>query len=468
MDKIFEIEERYPEANNLQVNGINIWPLYRYILRFLLIRNSTASKIVYNKSNLSALFHRSYNSLKIFGKIVIEIPKFKKWFSRYDYIVFSNSLEHKKIGDITIDKLATGIINELGESKVLLINYPGDIQKKQSLSHKYVLDGSIINQIARLFVAFTIYPDSKRDTFINGIKLNYNLFDTGINDIYFFFRKNKVLSFLLKRWQPKCIFTSCYTYYSEVYTSKKLGIKTVELQHGIISPLHPGYESRLKLNQAFTADSLWTFGKNSIRDVSNNVIERAHISIIGNYYIEKLATLPYNEDIIKRVSQFRKSVCIPTDYITETHILEFIIPVASTLKDIGFFVIPRASLSETLQQKIKSIKNIIIVRDTPFQEFVRHCTFHTATNSTCCLEALSLGVRNILINDDNVAYQFYSQLTDTRFTKFVLTIEEYITAVETNEEVSKEYIIQSNKDNFSSGYKDAIKIALKQIPQRNS
>lgn len=467
MEKIFEIEEKYPDINNLQVNGISIWPYYRTTLRFGLIRNAAIREFANRmgkKGKYSKALRWCYYRAALLGRIITEIPNFKKWFSTYDYIIFSNSLERKMLAKKPIDKLATGIIDKLDQKKVLLINYPSTTKEKDGhIEHKYVLDGSFINQFARLFITSRVFPDLSKDAYVEKIQRDYDLYDIGMNDIHYFFQKNKVLTFFLKKWKPKCVFTNCYTYYSEVFTSKRLNIKTVEIQHGVISPLHPGYESKLKLNRAFTTDYLWAFGKNSIRDISNNIINRENVSVIGNYYIEELGKQPLSQEVLKVIAPFSKSICIPTDYITEEHILKFILNVATNLKDVGFFVIPRVSLSENLQQQLKNFENIIVIKEFSFQEFVRHCTFHTATNSTCCLEALSLGVRNILINDDNEAYSFYSALVDSKFTKFVSTTEEYISLVKKWDDINKEEIIDSNKNNFAAGYKSAIANALKQI-----
>ncbi|MBS1660117.1 MAG: hypothetical protein JST68_03600, partial [Bacteroidetes bacterium] len=327
MEKIFEIEERFPETKDIKVNGLLIWPVYRIALRFLLLKSSSQASPAH--SPIKRMLGRLYRQLRCLLEAANQLFS-SKWSGRYDYVIFSNELERKKLGDKTIDKLATGLIEGLEGQRVLLVNYPGAMMKKETsqLSHPYVVDGGLIWRVAYFLMGASLKTSEADRQLIDKIVTTYNLPEDGMNDLAFFFKKVKVLSFLMKRWKPKAVFTCCYTYSAEIYVARQQGIQTVELQHGIISPLHPGYESRFKAGDTFTADSLLSFGENSIKDLSGNVVNLKNTRPVGNFYLEQVFEEPLDPEILAAVDGYESSVCVPTDYFTEEELVSFVVKLA--------------------------------------------------------------------------------------------------------------------------------------------
>lgn len=397
--------------------------------------------------------------------IIKELPDIRKWVRSYDYIIFSNDLEQRQMNGMTIDKLATGLIEQLGEKRTLLINYPaGNVSgKRRNLKHKSFVNGQVINSLAALLQPGRMDLPEKDRLWVDKICSENNLSDNGLDQIGFFFRKARILDLFLKKWKPKLVFNCCYTYQVEVYAAKKRGIRTVELQHGIVSPLHPGYDSRLAIDKSFSAEFLLSFGENSTKNLSNNIVNLSKVIPVGNLYLEETFRSAPDPAIRDLVAQFEQSVCIPTDSMTEEAIMEFILPLAEKNPRIGYFVVPRLDMFERNVKKIDVVGNIRILTGQSFQNVVRHCTVQTGTVSTCCLEALSLGVPNILINTDGRAKEIYGDLMDDKYNFFVSEADDYFLSLEKLKGYSKEEVRNSNYKNFNNNYRENLPAAFKTI-----
>jgi len=468
MDKIFEIEEKYAAVKDLQINATRIWPLYRIVLRFLLLNGGSERSLKKQPDHPAGFVHflrKKYYAFRHFCQLMTGLPDFRKWWRSYDYIIFSNKLEQKQVNGVTIDKLATGLIEQLGEERTLLISYPAGNTPARSgnLKHKNFVDGQLINSLTGILRHSKTHIPEKDRQWTDKIRNEYHLSDDGLAQIEFSFRKIKVLTWFLKKWKPRLVINCCYTYHAEVFAAKRRGIRTIELQHGIISPLHPGYESRLSLDKDFSAEYLLSFGVNSTRNLSNNIVNLAKTLPVGNLYLEEMFHAPPDPAIQTLTGRFEYSVCAPTDSMTEEEVMSFIVELAKKNPRIGYLIVPRLDLSEQIKDSIAGMENIIVLTGLSFQNVVRHCTVHTATVSSCCLEALSLGVPNILINTDGRAKFIYGDLLGDKYTSYVGNTDEYFLSLESLKGYSKEDIRNSNDNNFSAGYRENLSKALKTI-----
>ena len=462
-EKLIEIEDQYPSVAQIKINSLNIWTVLRMVLRYNLLvsKNNTGT----GKPSVFKNALKYVRDLAILAiSLVSESLHFSKWFSQYDYIIFSNDLERKQVGGVMIDKLAYGLIDILGAQKVLIVNYPISTEKKfRNVQVPHVVNGGLIILIARLLLRLKLrIPEADRKL-IHLIASENKLESNSLHDVGIILKKMKVIDFLIRRWKPKAIFTGCYTYYAECYAGKKEKVTTIELQHGLISSLHPGYQSKLTLDKSFVADYLLTFGENSTSKLNGSIVNLDNVRAVGNFYIEKLSTQPYDQSVIDLIKNFETSVCIPTDMLTEKELIDLIIPVAQHSSAMVFLIVPRLQLMPESEKKIADFKNIKIVANGDFQNVVRHCTVHTASISTCCLEALSLGVPNILFNVGGRPEEIYGELLDRRHTVFVKTLDDYRNALASVRQYSKFEIMSGNQKNFRSHYTANMSTALKEI-----
>jgi hypothetical protein len=86
-----------------------------------------------------------------------------------------------------------------------------------------------------------------------------------------------------------------------------------------------------------------------------------------------------------------------------------------------------------------------------------YCDFHSTVNSTCALEAPSLGVQNILVDIDGLARLYYEKvLSDDRVTRFANTPEEYVDIVKSFTRLDRSVVCQLHEDFFATNYQENI------------
>ena len=107
IDIIQKIESRYP-VNTITCNGIQVWPLLRFIY-FM-------DKVVPG--------YRSTTKFSFVDVILDFFYGFSNFFRKYDYFVFSSKVERKIVNGLYHDKLFDTLIDCLGADKTLYIENP--------------------------------------------------------------------------------------------------------------------------------------------------------------------------------------------------------------------------------------------------------------------------------------------------------------------------------------------------------
>ena len=79
-------------------------------------------------------------------------------------------------------------------------------------------------------------------------------------------------------------------YYGYNYAFKEKQIPVIELQHGVIYPLHPSYNTILfKASQVFKPDYVFTYGtKDKACLAELNYVPKENIKVVGSYGLWKI------------------------------------------------------------------------------------------------------------------------------------------------------------------------------------
>lgn len=456
MERIFEFERTNPDVANLKVSGAYIWTVFRFRLKFLLLQKHLSNRPQGLRLKLSTLARGILNFARNFIQF---LGSFTVIFRKYQYIVVTNNLEIRELDGKRVDKLAHNLITIIGEENTLVLCY-GAARRSEIHTYKNCVPASFINWLSLFrWVQTDIRKEDQQ--ILDDLQRAFGYNDVVLRDVKQVLKKTKVLQWLLNIWKPKILFSCCYSNYAEIHAANLAGVDTVELQHGIIGPLHAGYEAAVPLDKGFTSGTLWTFGRNSTKGLSGNLVNLSRVWPIGNFFLQAIAEKPLKK--LGTIAAGKTAVCVPVDAYTEEHILLFLVKVASELPQVEFYVNPRVQLSPKAQLIIEGASGINVITGMPFQLLVRHCDIHTATDSTCCLEALSLGVPNILINDNGSAFRYYGHLVDPLYTKFAGDPDSYIQYMNNYVPCSRDAVISSNKDNYMAENLERIREGLAKL-----
>ena len=456
---IKEIETKY-HVSSITLNGTQVWPFLRaaYYSKYGDCYNFDMP----NKNRSKDIFAK----LKKAKNVVYGLDSL---FRKYDYLVFSDTLERRLVNGKHIDKIAEFLISELGEERVLFIENPVNglhfNRSKISTQNIVSLD---------LFCIFCYLPLLRKKLIINSeailkeINEKYKLDVNYCMLILEFICYKNLFRFFYKIYKPKAIFINCYyslIHQAAIYTAKKMSIKTIELQHGVINNKCPAYNVFCKLDKSFFPDYLLCFG-DYVKNVfigNNYFISQENIFAVGNGYIEYIDKFYKGNDVLlSTIKKYKKSVAITLQRTVEDKLINFIKETAIKSDNILYIFIPRDLNKD--YSNINFPLNVIIFKNLDFYKIVKYVDFHSTVYSTCALEAPALGTPNILINIDNLAKKHYADiLNDKEVTKFINSKDEFVkTIMNWNREDSLE-IKRRHSKFYKQNHTENIRIALNKI-----
>lgn len=459
---IKEIETEF-DVSSIKVNNIQLWPFLRihyafgYLNKYLL--------------NVPEQEHISLSNKK--NRVKNIFYGFKNLFRRYDYLIFSDTMELRLIEDKYFNKLAQSIISYLGDNKTLLIENP---VSGFHFKHSKRLNKNIISLDLFRFLGY-FYPFKKRllilnENILKQINSQYAL-DIDYNSISNkFFVYTNIFKFYLKIYKPKLIFISSYydtIYQSLIHASRTCGIKVIELQHGSIDSKHPAYNLFVDLDKSFFPEYLFVLGgnMNKIFNQNNYFIDKKNVFPTGNMYIDFINNeyeLPSEIDsnFLQYRGIYNKIIAVSSQYTVEAELIEFLKESALLIPEVLFIFIPRDITKDYSNYYFP--KNIIILKDLDVYQTTKYSDFHSTVYSTCAIEAPALGVPNILINIKNESKKYYSEiLNNPEVTRFVDTPEEFVKLIQTWAPKSKEEIKQLHEGFYAKNHKESLKKALDKI-----
>jgi len=460
-DFIKEVETKY-HVESIKVENMEAWPLLRIAYYF-----------AYNTKYDLNIEQQKKASFWTKIKIVKNgFYGFWKLFKQYDYLVFSDILEIRLMNGRYINKLAEFLISELGKERVLLIENPagGAHFKRSKRSTKNVISLDFFRVLCYL-------PSFKKrfvidnEIILKEINRKYNLNINYRMLISQFICYKNLSRVFLRVYKPRLIFVSEYyhpIHQAVIVIANKFGIKTIELQHGIINK-HPAYNVFVKLDKSFFPDYLFAFGDyvKNMFDENNYFIKKDNVIPIGSMYIDYINNeYRASEETIKMFSNFRKKyeriVAVSSQLTMENKLMDFLKKSASLSKNILYIFVPRKINKD--YTNVHFPENIVILKDLDVYQTIKEVDFHATIYSTCALEAPTLGVPNILINIDGLAKAYYSDLLMNRdITRFVDTEEEFVDVILNWHTRLKKEIMNLHEGFYKQNHKENLKRALEII-----
>lgn len=203
-----------------------------------------------------------------------------------------------------------------------------------------------------------------------------------------------------------------YSVMAMISVCKKMNIKTVEMQHGIIYGKHYGYIYKQVQDYLLFPDYFFPYGKyfSELLKKESKLFKKDSILIAGFPFIEQVKGSPI--DLNKNILEYCKDhdiIYITSQWTIRHKLIKFCIALAQILPDkfrIIYKTHPRERLNEDFYRKFSDIHNIYLISDPEISslELMKISKIHTTVYSTSLFESLYFGLPNILIN-----YSKYSQ-----------------------------------------------------------
>lgn len=242
------------------------------------------------------------------------------------------------------------------------------------------------------------------------IKDNSSFNDLDLDNIKCAFQKfyNDVIFWLniLETLKPKEIFFICH-YHKEglIYSAKKLGIKIIEYQHGLIAKSDIFYNFPTGLNKikndCLFPDEMRVYGKYWKNILLNgNFIKKERLKIV-EYYLYSNTRLNINDNkLFKSFSYDKKLILITTQTYLSKYYIKYVDVLLSFLNNEYRVIIkPHPSESVNDYAKFKNDKKVLVT-DISTEFLLSKSDFHITMYSTTAFDALRYNLSTFYIYCD--------------------------------------------------------------------
>lgn len=385
-------------------------------------------------------------------------------FGKYDIWVFTTSMERRYVDGKYIDKLFDYIGNELGYKTLIF-----ELRVYQYIPYRKIASKKAVSRSVIMLVE-TIYAKLfLRNIQIEGsdhLKELLNTVEGGIDHpwaIRKYLAQYKVMKTMLKWFpNPKLVLLSVsYTNLGYIRAFKEAGIKVVEMQHGVITKNHQAYNYAVEFDPIQFPDVLWTSGEcqQTVFDHENEFPTKV-IRPVGSYIIDH-----YRHSHSQRKDTGKKKVLFAMqEGEVGAKLVDFILQLSEQyVNELEIIIQPRRMAPQDYIRKWPELVNVSF-SNSNFYLAVGKVDIHSTIYSTTAIEALSLGVPNILINIDNQSKeQLGNEIGNNPYTRIVETPIEFMEALNKFGFVSSSEVIKSNAFNILPDYKKNIKEAINEL-----
>ncbi|HEW92564.1 MAG TPA: hypothetical protein ENF81_08495 [Thermotogaceae bacterium] len=391
MNSYFDLIASIEKNNDLRkfcYQDVNVWNTLKMAF-FNIITNDHFTHISKNKKAFSKL------------ELITTLLKPSKFPDNVDVIAFTSTANRKCLNGAYVNIF----LNWLPENglKTLFFEMPNPNFRRQKVRNRYELVYPM-EKILPAIAARSKIKIKKVKSFLEEIlegskytKPFMGYIDILASYVSRYLASVEVFRRFLKKVNVKTAFFVCF--YSTinraaVKVAKEYGIKTVDVQHGIITSKHAGYISPYSLIKDDVVDFVFVYGKffkdvlinNSVWFNSDNVI------VTGNYYMTKYKEIHTVQNEGKK--NRKRELLITSQPAIPEEAYEDIIKESI---EIGLNPVVKLHPADSRDKFKKYDIRVIDDSNVSLYDFLTKVDYHATVHSTSALEALAFGVPNIVI-----------------------------------------------------------------------
>ncbi|MBP0001024.1 MAG: hypothetical protein J7641_18830 [Cyanobacteria bacterium SID2] len=476
---IAAVEQTF-DVNSVVYRGVKVWPLIRIHIDYFFYQLA-------NNANIDLSSPRPVSKLNSvdlkFSQIQEEyLKQSQTWreiltpfsfLDRTDILFFSRYENHsEKIGGKFVDRFLDPI-QELCQAKYntlkLELDFPQGREKqprrdpsifvnpysclvKENLIQK-CLESSLNSKFSKINNFLELQTTVKKYTELHIDETQVISQIHLLNSYYILFKD------LLSVIRPRVVFLVCYYYIAAmalIRACRELGVKTIEVQHGIQGRYHKQYASWTRIPQSgyeLLPDFFWVWSEQCQQDIMETrpsllANQECHLPIVGGnpwlgkWLEEDLGLNERERQFLDGLKQYRKVVLVSLqNFDTLSEFIEFLIPAMSHKPDEWFWLLRFHPLHQSDREvntvldvlKTANLQNFDIQFSTEISLYalLKRCDYHLTLNSTVCHEAYAFGVRSGII-DPKYGYIYYQKQIQQGSFDFVTGAEELIVNIEAN------------------------------------
>jgi len=425
---IWHLEDKY-NLLEYEVDNVKVWQYLRMEVYYLMAKElGILEQRNKSQQSISVLMK---NSLSLLKNLFVANP-FLTFNRQKDVLIFTHN-RSKKIDDKFEDIYTQSLIRDLKNSNQSFLCFEKPFQGKhireKDSNVKYldfILSASILyGKLYRIKDKDSLGVIKKVEKEIKNATANsINLISLFKKNIGRYKLGNKLYLRLFKKIKPQIVYSvASYSYLGDMISAAKvLGIKTIELQHGVVSKYHMGYSFTKKQSLLYYSDVFYSWGDFWNKSVANAFSE---VQNNGFQYFRDMSKIYRNavkENKILIISQAALGGKIMNETLklinkfSEFQILYKLHPEEYDM----YKKYPSYS-------KLASYKNLVFLEKCNLYEIMSKSKIQIGVFSTALYEGLELSCNTFLYNLNGVEYM--QDLIDSEYAK-LLTVGIDISLIE--------------------------------------
>lgn len=381
-----EQENKLPQLDNVEVNGVPVWRIVRTKFRWEMIsgRPFTVGK----NFQLGVQLRNNHRSFVGLTRLMLSRKKISTIFFPHPRLYLVDGQYVERMSDPLIDYSA------IREDYLILERHQNGLHREPRIHSDHVVFMDFIDNVSRTINPFTKILYKRKygkaaKHLITILETEYQ-FDHAkmrgvfIDTLSFFFAQKAMISPVLRHLAPKQVFVAPrQTYQYVIANCKQLGIRTIELQHGVTvgeTELYSGsYYGRID------PDYFCVFGKANVGPQFGIPIEKVvNTGFPYKNYVQSLGLQKFGPQVILVISEPEIS----------TKVVDLLTSFVDYHPDFIFHIRchPQEKFSAELVERIKGYKQIMVV-DNTLESFCALSQYECVIgeNSTVMYEAMSMG-----------------------------------------------------------------------------
>ncbi|MFC4386544.1 hypothetical protein ACFOZ1_01845 [Gracilibacillus marinus] len=426
VDRFYTFEKKY-NLQQLKDQEVYIWNIIRFYVFLELVSKKQKIQTVHLQTPKTQKLSRI---IKTFWNAIFKNPLLKK---QRDNII----IDHPRkvlFKDMEIDPYTHFFFKDMKKEKYLLLErkYVGKYNKS-SISTNTTMDFfSVTNSVVKKFKKIELSQDIQlilekieRD-FESVFNEKINISKLAKNKYTEFVSLSSVFEWYLKMKKPLRLYVVVsYTLKPYVAAAKKLGIKVIEFQHGVMGPFHVGYHFPYNNDVPYFPDEILMFGK-FWEDITR-LPKNTQKNYIGYSYLKEHID-SYSK---MKVNKEQNQVTIISQGTIGKKLSDMMFLVAKELPKYRFVYklhpgeFGRWKKEYNMLVEMEKLPNVTVIEnETPLYDLFAQSTFVIGVNSTAIFEAIAFKVKPIIVTLPS--YEMMKVLHDKHHVPLVNTAAETI------------------------------------------
>ena len=402
---IWYLEDKY-NLLDFEIDNVKVWQYLRMEIYYLMAEElGVLDQRNKSQQSISVLIK---NSFSLFKNMFIANP-FLTLNNQKDVLVFTHN-RSKKIEDKFEDIYTQFLVTDLRNSNKSFLCFEKPFQGihiRERDSNVMYLD--FILSASILYGKLYRIKDKDSLGLIRKVEKEIDNATTNSIDLISLFKRNigryklgnKLYLRLFKKIKPKVIYSvASYSYLGDmICAARTLGIRTIELQHGVISKYHMGYSFLKKQKLLYYSDVFYSWGNFWNKSVENTFDE---VKSNGFQYFRDRSEL-YKNTLKENKILILSQTALGEKIMNET--LKFVVMFSE------FQILYKLHPEEYKMykkypsySKLASYKNIIFVEECNLYEIMSKSKIQIGVFSTALYEGLGLSCNTFLYNLNGQEY----------------------------------------------------------------